>query len=94
MHLRIPAISLLFLLAIPLQAEEKPNPYERMLESKQQVTQYLIAKHGASPTPRPKKSHRKKPGKKSESSVAKRRFKCWDSTRCRRARRSMSKLPA
>ena len=42
MHLRIPAISLLFLLAIPLQAEEKPNPYERMLESKQQVTQYLI----------------------------------------------------
>lgn len=42
MHLRIPAVSLLFLLAIPLQAEEKPNPYERMLESKQQVTQYLI----------------------------------------------------
>ena len=42
MHLRIPAVSLLFLLAIPLQPEGKPNPYERMIESKQQVTQYLI----------------------------------------------------
>jgi dienelactone hydrolase len=42
MRFRIPAIVLLFLLAIPLCAQEKPNPYERMLESKQQVTQHLI----------------------------------------------------
>ena len=42
MRFRIPAIVLLFTSAILLPAEEKSNPYERMLESKQQVTQYLI----------------------------------------------------
>ena len=41
-HRVIPTIALLFLFVIPLRAQEKPNPYERMLESKQQVTEYLI----------------------------------------------------
>ena len=42
MRRRIPTILLLFLFVIPLRAQEKPNPYEQMLRSKQQVTQYLI----------------------------------------------------
>ena len=42
MRFRIPTFVLLLLFAIPLSAEDKPNPYERMLKSKQQVTEYLI----------------------------------------------------
>ena len=42
MRHRIPSIVLLFLFVIPLRAQEKPNPYQQMLRSKQQVTEYLI----------------------------------------------------
>ena len=42
MRCRIPIIVLLFFFVIPLRAQEKPNPYEQMLRSKQQVTEYLI----------------------------------------------------
>ena len=37
-----PPILLLFLFVIPLRAQEKPNPYQHMLRSKQQVTEYLV----------------------------------------------------
>ena len=42
MRYRIPTLVLLFFLATPLRAQQKPNPYERMIESKQQVTAYLV----------------------------------------------------
>ena len=42
MRCRIPTILLLFLFVIPLRGQEKPNPYQQMLRSKQQVTEYLI----------------------------------------------------